>query len=135
MDDDNDTEKLSDDEKSWDVSGGHWPNGVDNIGFQPSRSISLSSSGPYNIKKPLMTHNSMAEFDLIDGGFDFSNMTALQQRNLAQIEWDWIAAVIERAFLVFFNLCFWLTILLVSLIGIYCCYYMVDLRDSEYSDV
>ena len=135
MDDDNDTEKLSDDERSWDASGSQWPNGVDNVGFQPSRSVSFSSTNPYNTRKPLMNHTSMGEFDFVDGTFDFSNMTALQQRNLAQIEWDWIAAVIERAFLVFFNLCFWLTILLVALIGIYCCYYMVDLKDSDFDNL
>ncbi|KAE9555158.1 hypothetical protein FO519_001653 [Halicephalobus sp. NKZ332] len=135
MDDDNDTEKMSDDEKSWDAPSQQWSNGVDNVGFQPSRSISLASAAPYNTRKPLTNHNSLVEFDLVDGVFDFSNMTALQQRTLAQIEWDWIAAVIERAFLVFFNLCFWVSILLVGLIGVYCCYYMVDLKDSEFTGV
>uniref|UniRef100_A0AC34QMU4 Uncharacterized protein n=1 Tax=Panagrolaimus sp. JU765 TaxID=591449 RepID=A0AC34QMU4_9BILA len=119
-------DSISDDEtKSWDASAHSWPNGAENVGFQPSRSVSLSSTNAYSVKKP-----AYMSLDL-DDGLDLSNLTALQQRNLAQIEWDWIAAVFERAFLVMFNFFFWLTIVCVALIGFYCCYIMVDLNDTE----
>jgi hypothetical protein len=96
--------------------------GVENPNFSKSRTTSFSS--PHNIHnvKSQYTENNNEYFNG-EGSLDLLNLTALQKRNLAQIEWDWIAAVIERGFLLLFLLLFLVCVLGTLAIGAYYCFF------------
>uniref|UniRef100_A0A7E4UUX8 Neurotransmitter-gated ion-channel ligand-binding domain-containing protein n=1 Tax=Panagrellus redivivus TaxID=6233 RepID=A0A7E4UUX8_PANRE len=103
-DDEADADRVSDDITS-NFGGG----GAENPAYHQSRTTSLASGIGFAVNS--MSHKrsigserqDFMDLQSMSGAeIDLTNMTALQQRNLAQLEWDWIAAVVERVFLIAF---------------------------------
>jgi hypothetical protein len=97
--------------------------GMEHQHFSNSRTTSFSSPHQiHHINKTYFLDNNNEYFNG-EGLIDLQNLTALQKRNLAQIEWDWIAAVIERGFLILFLILFFCCAIGVLIIGAYYCFF------------
>ncbi|KAH7723136.1 ACR-23-like protein [Aphelenchoides avenae] len=130
---------FDDDEKTeWDVAPtptlGHshsLPNGsalgVNNDSRSPANGNTLSPA--YALKRPgtLMRRTPSALSTDLYGQYERPPMGSvsptLQQRNLAEIEYDWLAAVIERLFLILFISLFFLMSFGINGIGLYYWYF------------
>uniref|UniRef100_A0A914DZY8 Uncharacterized protein n=1 Tax=Acrobeloides nanus TaxID=290746 RepID=A0A914DZY8_9BILA len=115
---------VSDDDKSWvdgNSNGGfNW--GRVNGGFMPSRSQTTSLAS-MNAIRNLSRNPSRTTADLYGIDPNVPLTQTVQQRNLAEIEYDWLAAVIERCFLMLFLVLFFLMCFGINGIGMYYWHY------------
>ncbi|KAI6228458.1 Acetylcholine receptor subunit alpha-type des-2 [Aphelenchoides besseyi] len=137
---DEEADRMSDDEEDWENQMGvssspftlNIPNGATNNWppmlsvDRPRRSSSSISANPnqpsVSIRRRKPRPSSNIPDVLIDGN-PLLGSPNTQQRNLAEIEYDWLAAVVERLFLVLFLVLFFFMSVGINAIGGYYWYF------------
>ncbi|CAI4232764.1 unnamed protein product [Auanema sp. JU1783] len=95
----------------------------ENTSFTEPEYIPPPPVSKFQVKNKLS--NSCASFDSVLRNVDVLSPRT-QQRNLAELEFDWLAAVVERIFLIIFLIIFALTSVGINLVGLYYWWFALD---------